>query len=61
MATKMCDNMCAMARYRNRVSGQILAFKLVSAGAVLVEGVKRCGKTTTCAILVDSIRHRFTH
>lgn len=28
----------AMAKYRDGISGQILAFKLATAGAVLVEG-----------------------
>ena len=37
-----------MIKYRNRVSDKILSFKLETAGAVLVEGVKWCGKTTTC-------------
>ena len=37
-----------MKKYRNRVIDGILAERLESMGAVLVEGVKWCGKTTTC-------------
>ena len=36
-----------MKDYRNRILDEILAEKLESAGAVLVEGPKWCGKTTT--------------
>ena len=37
-----------MKKYRNRVMDRILAERLESMGAVLVEGAKWCGKTTTC-------------
>ena len=37
-----------MKKYRNRVMDGILAERLESMGAVLVEGAKWCGKTTTC-------------
>ena len=53
-----------MARYRNRISDQILSFMLETAGAVLVEGVKWCGKTTTCeqvaksVVYLDELRER---
>ncbi len=53
-----------MKTYRKRVADQLLAFKLESAGAVLVEGVKWCGKTTTAEQIaksmayVDEIRER---
>ena len=53
-----------MDNYRKRVSDQILAFKLESAGAVLVEGVKWCGKTTTSeqiaksCVYLDEIRDK---
>ena len=43
--------MCAMKQgeiYRKRVLDAILERKLSGAGAVLVEGPKWCGKTTTC-------------
>lgn len=44
-----------MKNYRKRVSDDILAFKLESAGAVLVEGVKWCGKTTTSEQIAKSV------
>ena len=37
-----------MADYRKRVVDGILAERLESIGAVLIEGAKWCGKTTTC-------------
>lgn len=37
-----------MKKYRHRIVDDILADRLDSAGAVLVEGAKWCGKTTTC-------------
>ena len=46
-----------MTKYRNRVSDQILSFKLETAGAVLVEGVKWCGKTTTCEQIAKSVAY----
>ena len=51
-----------MAKYKQRVVDEVLAFKLESAGAVLIEGVKWCGKTTTAeqvaqsTIYIDEIR-----
>ncbi len=53
-----------MKTYRKRVSDQSLSFKLETAGAVLVEGVKWCGKTTTAeqiaksAVYIDEIREQ---
>ena len=53
-----------MNKYRKRVSDDILTFKLESAGAVLVEGVKWCGKTTTSeqiaksTVYLDEIRDK---
>lgn len=35
-------------KYRNRVLDEILSERLESSGAVLLEGAKWCGKTTTC-------------
>ena len=64
MTVKICDNMHRMGKYRKRISDQILAFKLESAGAVLVEGVKWCGKTTTSEqiarsrVYIDEIREQ---
>ena len=37
-----------MERYLPRIVDDVLAFKLKSKGAVLVEGPKWCGKSTTC-------------
>ena len=36
-----------MKQYRNRVVDSLLAEKLEAMGAVLIEGPKYCGKTTT--------------
>lgn len=40
--------------YRNRVADSILAERLQSMGAVVVEGAKWCGKTTTCERVAKS-------
>ncbi len=37
-----------MKNYRTRIADDILRLKLSAMGAVLVEGAKWCGKTTTC-------------
>ena len=37
--------------YRNRVIDCVLERKLAGFGAVLVEGPKWCGKTTTCGLV----------
>ena len=44
-----------MKWYRNRIADQILADKLEAKGAVLIEGPKWCGKTTTASQLAKSI------
>ncbi|MDR0938941.1 MAG: DUF4143 domain-containing protein [Mediterranea sp.] len=36
-----------MKEYKNRIADKILSLKLESSGAVLIEGPKWCGKTTT--------------
>ncbi len=36
-----------MAKYRERIADQLLKDELEGAGAVLIEGPKWCGKTTT--------------
>lgn len=41
-------------KYRNRVADSILAERLQSMGAVVVEGAKWCGKTTTCERVAKS-------
>ena len=43
-----------MADYRKRIADDLLALKLDSSAAVLVEGVKWCGKTTTCRQVAQS-------
>lgn len=40
--------------YRKRIADQQLLRRLAGAGAVLVEGPKRCGKTTTCEQIARS-------
>jgi len=42
-------------KYRKRVLDAVLERKLAGAGAVLVEGPKWCGKTTTCEQLAKSV------
>lgn len=44
-----------MNRYRPRIADQILRDRLEAKGAVLIEGTKWCGKTTTAAQLAGSI------
>lgn len=43
-----------MEKYRKRVVDDLLALKLESSAAVLVEGAKWCGKTTTCRQIAKS-------
>lgn len=56
--------MLVMLDYRRRIVDELLALKLESSAAVLVEGVKWCGKTTTChqiaksTIFMDEPEHR---
>ncbi len=44
-----------MKQYKARVADDILKFKLSSKGAVLVEGAKWCGKTTTARQVAGSV------
>lgn len=44
-----------MKRYRKRIADDILIRKLEGKGAVLIEGPKWCGKTTTAEQLAASI------
>lgn len=44
-----------MEKYLPRVVDDVLAFKLKSKGAVLVEGPKWCGKSTTCMRQAKSV------
>ena len=44
-----------MKLYRKRIVDEILAEKLEGKGAVLIEGPKWCGKTTTAEQIAESI------
>ena len=44
-----------MRKYRKRIADEILARKLEGKGAVLIEGPKWCGKTTTAEQIASSI------
>ena len=44
-----------MKKYRQRIVDEVLARKISYMGAVLVEGPKWCGKTTTCEQLAGSV------
>ena len=44
-----------MAKYRERIADKLLARNLAGIGAVLIEGPKLCGKTTTAEQLAKSI------
>ena len=43
-----------MKQYKKRIADEILKFKLESKGAVLIEGAKWCGKTTTAKQVAKS-------
>ena len=44
-----------MAKYKQRISDRILKRKVLGKGAVLIEGPKWCGKTTTAEQQANSI------
>lgn len=44
-----------MKKYRKRIADMVLKNKLSAKGAVLIEGAKWCGKTTTAAQIAGSI------
>jgi len=44
-----------MKNYFKRISDEIIAEELSGMGAVLVQGAKWCGKTTTCEQFAKSI------
>ena len=44
-----------MERYKNRIADKILSDKLEAKGAVLIQGAKWCGKTTTASQQAKSI------
>ena len=43
--------------YKKRIADELLSRKLKSVGAVLVEGPKWCGKTTSCEQLASSVNY----
>ena len=43
----------ALNEYRSRIADKLLQTELLSAGAVLIEGAKWCGKTRTAALYLD--------
>ena len=45
----------ALNEYRPRIADKLLQMELLSAGAVLVEGAKWCGKTRTAEQVANSI------
>ena len=47
--------MSVMINYRNRVADSVLQEKLAGKGAVLIEGAKWCGKTTTAEQIARSV------
>ncbi len=47
-----------MKDYRQRIADVVLADKLSGKGAVLIEGPKWCGKTTTAEQIAKSILNR---
>ena len=44
-----------MAKYKHRICDELLSRKLAGVGAVLLEGPKWCGKTTTCEQIAKSV------
>lgn len=44
-----------MKQYKKRIADEILQFRLESKGAVLIEGTKWCGKTTTAKQFAKSV------
>lgn len=43
--------------YKKRVADDLLQCKLAGKGAVLIEGAKWCGKTTTAEQIAKSVRY----
>ena len=50
----LCKNYVSM-EYKNRIADKLLRDKLEAMGAVLIEGPKACGKTTTAEQQAKSI------
>lgn len=51
----MCPKLNDMATYKPRIADKILERKVLGKGAVLIEGPKWCGKTTTAKQLAKSV------
>lgn len=49
------QNLNVMAEYKHRIADRILERKVLGKGAVLIEGPKWCGKTTTAKQLAKSV------
>ena len=47
-----------MRKYKARIADKILEKRLLGKGAVLIEGAKWCGKTTTAEQIAGSILYR---
>ena len=50
-----CYNFATMDNYKKRIADGLLAEKLAGKGAVLIEGTKWCGKTTTAEQIARSV------
>lgn len=48
-----------MKEYKKRIADKLLKYRLEEVGAVLVEGPKWCGKTTTAEQLAKSVLLEF--
>ena len=44
-----------MAKYKHRIADRLLERKILGKGAVLIEGPKWCGKTTTAKQIAKSV------
>lgn len=50
-----CEEGDVLREYKSRVIDQVIANRLRNKGAILVEGAKWCGKTTTCEQHANSV------
>ena len=50
-----------MKEYKKRIADKLLEYRLEEVGAVLIEGPKWCGKTTTASQLANSILRMQDH
>lgn len=51
----LCIDLSIMIKYKHRIADKLLKRKILGKGAVLIEGPKWCGKTTTAKQLANSI------